>query len=114
MSLESLDGRTAAAQCVRELIAALEADKGGADNMTTAERQVAMTAALTTAMVRDLGARWSRGEPVDLALFPTLSNSERRAYEAIRGFEYRAKDVTPPSLDEIAARIEAEEQAAAQ
>ncbi len=113
MSLESLDGRTAAAQCVRELIAALEADKGGADNMTTAERQVAMTAALTTAMVRDLGARWSRGEPVDLALFPTLSNSERLAYEAIRGFEYRSKDVTP-SLAEIAARIEAEEQAAAQ
>jgi hypothetical protein len=83
ITLGSLDRRTVAAKCVRDMIAAIEADQGGEDNMTTATRSVAETAAVTTAMVNDLGARWLNGEEIDLALFCTLGNAQRRLFETI-------------------------------
>src|SRR5215475_8369374 len=90
LTLDSLDGRTAAAKCVNDLIAAIEADQGGADDMSTAKRSIAETDALATAMIRDLGARWIKGEQVDLGLFATLSNAQRRAFETL-GFDRVAK-----------------------
>ena len=94
LTLDSLDGRTAAAKCVNDLIAAIEADQGEADAMSTAKRSIAETAALATAMIRDLGARWIKGEQVDLGLFATLSNAQRRAFETL-GFDRVPKNVTP-------------------
>ena len=97
LSLEDLDRRTASYRKCAELIDRVEADLGGADRLSTAEQQIIRHAALTGAMLEDLGTRWLNGEPIDPALFATLSNSERRLYEAV-GFRRRQRDVTPPSV----------------
>jgi hypothetical protein len=102
--VDQLDGRTAAARAARETISAIESDLGGAENITTANRQVIESAAVTSAMVADLGSRWLAGEQIDLGLFTTLCNSQRRLLESV-GLEFRAKDITP-SIDQIAAEIE--------
>jgi hypothetical protein len=93
-TLDQLDGRTVAARQVRETISAIESDHGGRDQMTEARLRIAETAAVTTAMVNDLAAKWLNGEQIDLALFCTLGNAQRRLFETL-GFERIAKDLTP-------------------
>jgi hypothetical protein len=93
-SVEDLDRRTNAYQLTVDLIERVEADLGGAGRLSTAERQIIRHAALTGAMLEDLGTRWLKGQKVDPGLFATLSNSERRLYETI-GLRRRPKDVTP-------------------
>ena len=91
-TLADLDGRTVAARMAKDTISAIESDLGGADNITTAQRQIIESAAVTGAMVADMGSRWLAGEQIDLALFTTLCNSQRRLREAV-GLERRAKPV---------------------
>ena len=102
-TLAELDGRTIAARQVRETIESIQSDHGG--QMTTAMQKVAETAAVTTAMVNDMAAKWLNGEEIDPGLFCTLANAQRRLFETL-GFDRTAKDVTP-SIDEIAQQIEA-------
>jgi hypothetical protein len=107
LTLDSLDRRTAAAKNINDLIAAIEADQGGADDMSTARRSIAETAAVATAMIRDLAARWIKGEQVDLGLFATLSNAQRRAFETL-GFDRVAKNVTPSVSEYLAQKTTTE------
>jgi hypothetical protein len=102
LSLDDLDRRTGAYRKTAELINAVEADCGGADQLSTAERAIIRRAALAGAMLEDLGARWLAGEPIDPGLFATLSNSERRLYESI-GLRRRTRDVTPTLGDYLRA-----------
>jgi hypothetical protein len=67
-SLDDLDGRTSAYRKTADLIDRVEADLGGADQLSTAQQQIIRHAALTGAMIEDLGAKWLSGVPVDLAL----------------------------------------------
>jgi hypothetical protein len=97
--LEDLDRRTAAYRRTAETIDAIEVDLGGADMLSTMERQVVRHVALIGSMIEDLGARWLAGESIDPVMFATLSNAERRLYEAV-GLQRRAKNVTPPSVAE--------------
>jgi len=83
LSLEDLDRRTGAYRKTAELIDRVEADLGGADRLSTAQQQIVRHAALTGAMLEDLGARWLSGEPIDPALYVQLSNCERRLYETV-------------------------------
>jgi hypothetical protein len=92
-TLDQLDGRTIAAKRARDTISAIEADLGGAENLTTSMRQI-IESAVTSAMVADLGSRWLAGEQIDLALFCTLGNAQRRLFETI-GFSRVPKNVTP-------------------
>jgi hypothetical protein len=94
LSLEDLDRRTRAYQKTAELIDRVEADLGGAERLSTAEQQIIRRAALTGAVLEDLGTRWLNGEPIDCGLFATLSNSERRLYESV-GLRRQPRDVTP-------------------
>ena len=68
---------------MRETIAAIEADQGGRDQMTTATQKIAETAAVTTALVNDMAAKWLSGEEIDPALFCTLANAQRRLFETL-------------------------------
>ena len=104
-TLADLDGRTVAARMAKDTISAIESDLGGAENITTAKRQIIESAAVTSAMVADMGSRWLAGEQIDLALFTTLCNSQRRLLESV-GLDFRAKDITP-SIEQIAQEIEA-------
>jgi hypothetical protein len=76
--------------------------------MSTAKLRVAETAALTTAMVNDMGARWLAGEKIDLALFCTLGNAQRRLFETL-GFDRFAKNVTPTVSEYLARKTPTEE-----
>jgi hypothetical protein len=93
-SLADLDGRTAAYRRTCELISAVEADLGGADQLSTGERQIIQRAALTGALAEDLEARWLDGEDIDPALYATLGNAQRRLLEAL-GLQRRARLVQP-------------------
>ena len=108
LTLDSLDQRTIAAKQVRDTISAIESDQGGRDNMSTARLRVAETAALTTAMVNDMSARWIAGEEIDLGLFCTLGNAQRRLFETL-GFDRVLKNVTPSVSEYLAQKTSTEE-----
>jgi hypothetical protein len=84
------------------LIERVAADLGGTDRLSTAEQQLVRHAAITGAMIEDMATRWLSGQPVDPAMFCTLSNSERRLYETV-GLKRQPRDVTPNLREYVAA-----------
>jgi hypothetical protein len=94
LSLHDIDRRTTAYRKAADLIDAIETDLGGADRLSTGERQLIQRAAVTGAMLEDQEARWLAGEPVDPALYATLGNAQRRMFEAV-GLRRQPRDVTP-------------------
>jgi len=103
LTIDSLDGRSAAARAIRDTISAIERDLGG--DLTQAQSAIVARAAITSALLESMAAEWLATGQMDAAMWSTLSNLERRLYETL-GLERRSRDVTP-SLDEIAAEIQA-------
>lgn len=103
LTLADLDGRTRAAQAVKQTITAIEGDLGGGDHLSTAEQQIIKRAAITGGMLEDLAARWLMGEPVDPGTYATLSNAERRLLETV-GLKRRARDIVPSLASYIEAK----------
>jgi len=93
LTLDAIDRRTAAYKRTRELIDAIEADLGGADQISAAARQLVQHAAVHGALLEDQAARWLDGEPIDAATFATLSNAQRRLFETV-GIKRVPRDVT--------------------
>ena len=62
LSLADIDRRTVAYRKTNDLINSIEGDLGGADRLSTAERQIIQRAALTGALLEDLEAKWLAGE----------------------------------------------------
>jgi hypothetical protein len=98
LSLDDLDGRTRAAQHVRDTRQDVIADLGGEEQLSTLERAAVDHVALLDAMAKDVAARWLQGESVDASAVPTLVNAFNRS-AAILGWRRRAKDVTPDLHD---------------
>jgi hypothetical protein len=92
-----------------DLISAIEADLGGADRLSTGERQLIQRAAVTGAMLEDQEARWLSGKDIDPALYAALGNAQRRMFEAV-GIKRQPRDVTP-KLREYLGNIERAEAA---
>ena len=103
LTLADLDGRTRAAQAVSKTMSAIASDLGGNEHLSTGEQQIIKRVALTGAMLEDMAARWLLGEPVDPALYATLSNAERRLLETV-GLKRRARDVTPSLSQYLASK----------
>jgi hypothetical protein len=103
LTIGDLDGRTRAAQMVSKTISAIASDLGGNEHLSTGEHQIIKRAALTGAMLEDMAARWLLGEPVDPALYATLSNAERRLLETV-GLKRVARDVTPSLRDYLTSK----------
>ena len=110
LTLDDLDRRTAAYRETRKLIDEIENDLGGGDRLSTAERQLVQRAACLGAVLTDTETRWIEGGDLDPTVYCTVVNAQRRLLETI-GLRRRAKDVTP-SLDDIAAQIEADKRRA--
>jgi hypothetical protein len=108
LSLGDIDRRTRAYRKTTELIVSIETDLGGADRLSTAERQIIQRAALTGALLEDLETRWLSGEPIDAGQYATLSNAQRRLFETV-GLRRVAREV--PSLGEYLAKKAAAEPA---
>jgi hypothetical protein len=114
-TLDHIDGRTLAARRAHELIAGISRDLGGDDDasqLTEGERQLIQRAAILGAMIESNEADWLGGDAVDLSNYFMALNVQRRILVTL-GLERRSKDVTPPTMDEIAQRIEDDEAAAA-
>jgi hypothetical protein len=75
LSIEDLDLRTGAAKAALATQGAIESDLGGRAHLSTLEIALAETAALTSAVVRDAGVRWLRGDLVPAGEIATLANA---------------------------------------
>src|SRR5262249_25577735 len=104
-TLAELDHRTAAARRGRGGISALESDLGGRESISAARQALIENAAVLGAVIEEMGAAWLSGQPVDLVLYSTLSNTRKRLLESV-GLDFVAKDITA-SIDQIAEEIEA-------
>jgi hypothetical protein len=97
LTLDSIDRRCRASRRVRDLIAALEAEAGGAGTLSASDKQLIQRAAITGAVLEDLEAKMIAGdESVDPLVLATLGNTQRRALEAV-GLK---RAPTAASLDE--------------
>lgn len=103
LSLADLDQRTRAYQRTRDLIEEIEADLGGAAQLSVGARQLIQRAAVTGALLEDQEARWLAGEAIDPALYATLGNAQRRLFESV-GLRRVPRDVTPSLKDYLAQR----------
>jgi hypothetical protein len=101
LTLDSLDGRTAAAQAARQLIDTLTSDLGDDDQLSEGQRQLVQRAAVCGAIIADYEARWIAGEPIPLNEYLAAVNVQRRVLATL-GLERRAKPVE--TLSEYLAR----------
>jgi hypothetical protein len=99
ITLDHIDGRTAAAKRARELMATIEADLGGADRLSEGSRQLVQRAAVLGTFIENCEAMWLAGETVELADYLAAINSQRRVLTTI-GLERRAKGVAEMSLSD--------------
>jgi hypothetical protein len=95
VSLDQLDGRTAAAKEARQLIATLSADLG--NDLSVGEQQLVTRAAMLGAIMSDFEARWVAGEQMPLMDYLAAVNVQRRVLATLHGgLPRRSRDVTPP------------------
>jgi hypothetical protein len=94
LTLNDLDRRTAAYQATARLISEIEADLGGHDRLSTAERQLVQRAAVLGAVLIDAEAKWLAGDAFDPSTYCAIVNAQRRVLETI-GLKRRARDVSP-------------------
>lgn len=111
LALATLDGRTLPARRAREVADAIERDLGGPDQLSYGERILLERAAVLTAIIEGDEAEWFAGKTIDFPILVMLHNAQRRALQAI-GLKRVPRDVSPPTLAEIAAEIERERDAA--
>jgi hypothetical protein len=71
--------------------AAIMADLGGEDRLSSLERIMVENAAMSAAVLRDAHVRWMQGEPVPVSKLATLENTFNRTAAAL-GLSRRAKD----------------------
>jgi hypothetical protein len=105
-SLESLDGRTAAARIARDTVRALARDLG--DDLTTSQRLLAEHAALSAVMLQDLEAAWLSGKAINLSEFATLVNALSRTLVRL-GLKRVPRDLELDPLEYAAKHSEAAE-----
>ena len=104
-SLADLDQRTYAARRVRALMEGIETDLGGADYLSTGQRQLAQRAALLSAVLEHQEARWLEAGEIDLEEYTRGLNGLARILGML-GLERRARDVTTTALDYVKAHGE--------
>ena len=84
------------------MIAAHVSDLGGADNTSAAERSIIRRAAVLTAQLEQIEARFALAEGVatseDLDLYQRTASTLRRLLEAV-GIQRRQKDISPSLAD---------------
>jgi hypothetical protein len=91
---ETTDGRFHAALRYRDILEQIQADLGGPDGLSEAQRQLARRAATMCAQAEIMEAEAVSGRAFDVHCFATLANCQRRLFESI-GIERRSRDITP-------------------
>jgi hypothetical protein len=109
-TLDDLDGRTAAAKVARKIVSGLQSDLGGADHITTGQKELVKRAALLGAYCEDCEVRWLRHEPVDVGEYLIATNAQRRVLSTI-GVATRVARQVEADADEELERVWNEAQA---
>lgn len=91
VTMADLDSRTKAAQVASSTKAAIVADLGGEEKLSTLELAMAENAALTAVVLRDLHVRWLKGQEVSISEMSTLTNTFNRTAAALAA-ERKPKD----------------------
>ena len=73
---------------------AITVDLGGADRLTTAQRQLVQRASFLAVQLEDFEVRYSLGESIEVGAYLATVNCQRRVLECI-GLERRQRDVSP-------------------
>jgi hypothetical protein len=110
--LPGVDQRSAWVRRAKEIIAAHTNDLGGEDNTSTAERSIIRRASVMTVELERLEAKFATSGAAgdsDLDLYQRTAGNLRRLLEAV-GLQRRPRDISVPTLSEIALEIEAEKQ----
>lgn len=102
ISLDSLDGRTKAAQRAMELRDKALSERGGTDALDAVRAVHLESWAVLSALVEDMLCRALQGEPVEPSAIGTLINSRRREAEAL-GMP-APRDITPDLSEYIKER----------
>jgi hypothetical protein len=110
-SRREIDGRSSAAKLFDGLAAAIEADLGGADQLSAIERNLVQAFAGAAVTLHHLNARLMAGEEINLAQHAQAVTAMVRVASRL-GLQRRQKDIGP-SLADIIAQDEAEEAARA-
>jgi hypothetical protein len=102
-----LDRRTIAFRRLEDLVGEISSDLGGADRLSTGEKQLAQRAAVLCALAEDQEARYLAGKAIDPGQYTTLVNAQLRAFAAI-GLKRVARDCTP-SLEQYLREVNAKD-----
>jgi hypothetical protein len=102
-SLDDLDHRTAAAKRAAALVAGIERDLGGSEQLSVAQRAIIQRAALCGAILEDREVLWLQGKEIDVNAYATITNCLRRLLETV-GLERRAKTIVPSLAEYLEAK----------
>ena len=106
-----LDGRTNAAKFFDSLVADIEADLSGRDQLTAIQRALVEAFAGACVSLQHLNAKLALGEEIDISQHAQCVGAMVRVASRL-GIERRQKDITP-TLADIAREIGADKERAA-
>jgi hypothetical protein len=109
-TLDCLDGRTLASKHAYAVMGRLQSDLGGVENVTEGQGRLAQRAAVLDAIIESDETNWLSGQTIDISLYIAAVNAQRRVLITL-GLGRRSRDITPPTLADIAAEIAAEREA---
>jgi hypothetical protein len=94
LTLKGLGRRSPAYRAAKQLIREIEADLGGAENLTAMERQMVQHGAVLGAIAQDYEARYLMGRQPDLLILCRVLKAQKSCFDAV-GYRRRQRDVTP-------------------
>jgi hypothetical protein len=97
LTRDQLDGRTNAAKLFDRLIADIEADLGGHEQLSTIERALIEAFAGASVTLSHLNTQLALGEKIDLSDHAQAVSAMVRVASRL-GLQRRARDVTTPSV----------------
>jgi hypothetical protein len=100
LTRDQLDGRTNAAKVFDRLVADIEADMGGRDQLSTIEAELVEAFVGAAVMMNNLNTRLALGQEIDLSEHALSASSMVRIASRL-GLQRRQRNVNELSLDEI-------------
>jgi len=110
--IPGVDGRSPWIRRCKDIIASHISDLGGVDNCSAAERSIVRRASVMTVELERLEVKFAKAGEAnadELDQYARVSANLRRLLEAV-GLQRRPRDISVPTLSDIALEIEAEKQ----